>query len=104
MFQISYVGQSIHMKKCEIWNQPISLESHLTQIWNKDYNLWNWLFWNLQEFILKEWNMCFQIIAIEINVIFVKQASEKRNVGSEKQYVTRMSTCESNYLEVYNSL
>ena len=37
---------------------------------------------------------------------FVKQAIEKWNVGykSENQYETKMSTCESNYLEMCTSL
>ena len=33
--------------------------------------------------IWKEWNMLFQKYVIEIDVIFVKQASERWNVGSE---------------------
>ena len=45
--------------------------------------MWNRLFENLKQFITKEWNELFEKCAIEIGVIFSKEASEKWTVGSE---------------------
>ena len=51
--------------------------------WNWNANLWTWLFEMCNSLIWKEWNMLFQKWATEIDVLFMKQASEKKKVASE---------------------
>ena len=67
----------------EKWNIGYDLWNSNHGKWNSNVSLWNWLFGNMKLFISNEWNRLFEKCTIEIGVIFVKQASEKWNVGSE---------------------